>query len=166
MIHCYYWGTKDWCDGRVAHPLPQHLLTLLTCPWASEEPGWLLLWADGVPLSSLPPGIGAPAEVCFCESHLYYVVGLTDGLLKSSAGYGPADKTFMICSNMQSCIMGTGESFNWPFPWCCYWAETRSPAHLLVILCHLCVCLVKKSCLILCDPVDYSPPGSSVHGIL
>ena len=26
--------------------------------------------------------------------------------------------------------------------------------------------LVFQSCLTLCDPVDYSPPGSSVHGIL
>ena len=29
----------------------------------------------------------------------------------------------------------------------------------------LCV-LVTQSCLILCNPMDYSPPGSSVHGIL
>ena len=28
------------------------------------------------------------------------------------------------------------------------------------------LCLVVQSCLILCDPVDCSPPGSSVHGIL
>ena len=27
-------------------------------------------------------------------------------------------------------------------------------------------CLLTQSCLILCDPVDCSPPGSSVHGIL
>ena len=27
------------------------------------------------------------------------------------------------------------------------------------------VCLVAQSCLTLCDPLDYSPPGSSVHGI-
>ena len=27
-------------------------------------------------------------------------------------------------------------------------------------------CLVAKSCLTLCDPMNYSPPGSSVHGIL
>ena len=27
-------------------------------------------------------------------------------------------------------------------------------------------CLVVKSCLTLCDPMDCSPPGSSVHGIL
>ena len=26
-------------------------------------------------------------------------------------------------------------------------------------------CLITKSCLILCDPMDCSPPGSSVHGI-
>ena len=26
-------------------------------------------------------------------------------------------------------------------------------------------CLVAKSCLTLCDPIDCSPPGSSVHGI-
>ena len=31
----------------------------------------------------------------------------------------------------------------------------------------MCVCvLVAQSCLILCDPVDCSLPGSSVHGIL
>ena len=28
------------------------------------------------------------------------------------------------------------------------------------------VCSVAQSCPPLCDPVDYSPPGSSVHGIL
>ena len=28
-----------------------------------------------------------------------------------------------------------------------------------------CACLVAQSCLILCDPTDCSPPGSSVHGI-
>ena len=29
----------------------------------------------------------------------------------------------------------------------------------------LCVCLVIQPCLTLGNPVDYSPPGSSVHGI-
>ena len=28
-----------------------------------------------------------------------------------------------------------------------------------------CCCLVAKSCLTLCNPMDCSPPGSSVHGI-
>ena len=30
----------------------------------------------------------------------------------------------------------------------------------------LMLCLVTQSCLTLCDPMDCSPPGSSVHGIL
>ena len=31
---------------------------------------------------------------------------------------------------------------------------------------HLCMCAqLLQSCPILCDPVDYSPPGSSVHGV-
>ena len=30
----------------------------------------------------------------------------------------------------------------------------------------VCCCLVTKSCPTLCDPMDGSPPGSSVHGIL
>ena len=29
-----------------------------------------------------------------------------------------------------------------------------------------CACSVAQSCLTLCDPVNCSPPGSSVHGIL
>ena len=29
----------------------------------------------------------------------------------------------------------------------------------------MCVCSVTQSCLTLCDPLDCSPPGSSVHGI-
>ena len=35
---------------------------------------------------------------------------------------------------------------------------------------HVCVCvhahLVVQSCLTFCDPMNFSPPGSSVHGIL
>ena len=31
---------------------------------------------------------------------------------------------------------------------------------------HVVLCLVAQSCLTLCDPMDCSPPGSSVHGIL
>ena len=29
--------------------------------------------------------------------------------------------------------------------------------------CFFCCCLVNQLCLTLCDPVDYSPPGSSIH---
>ena len=31
---------------------------------------------------------------------------------------------------------------------------------------HMCVCAVAQSCLTLCDPINYSPPDSSVCGIL
>ena len=35
-------------------------------------------------------------------------------------------------------------------------------SHLIVVF----VCIGAQSCLTLCDPMDYSPPGSSVHGTL
>ena len=34
------------------------------------------------------------------------------------------------------------------------------------LLLDMCACSVSHSCPTLCDPMDYSPPGSSVHGIL
>ena len=39
---------------------------------------------------------------------------------------------------------------------------------VLLRACHICTCCpsVTQSCPTLCDPVDCSPPGSSVHGIL
>ena len=42
----------------------------------------------------------------------------------------------------------------------------RSPLHASLSVC-VCVCvLVTQSCPTLCDHIDCSPPGSSVHGIL
>ena len=35
-----------------------------------------------------------------------------------------------------------------------------------IIECDCCYCLGSKSCPTLCDPMNCSPPGSSVHGIL
>ena len=32
------------------------------------------------------------------------------------------------------------------------------------VYCIYSVCLVAQSCPTLCDPMDYSPPGSSIHG--
>ena len=42
------------------------------------------------------------------------------------------------------------------------------PPWLIALAWHMCwVCLPSlQSCLTLCDPIDCSPPGSSVHGIL
>ena len=49
---------------------------------------------------------------------------------------------------------------------------TPSPKMIIIILTNtveahyeICCCVVTKSCLTLCDPMDCSPPGSSVHGI-
>ena len=47
-------------------------------------------------------------------------------------------------------------------------SELTSVSHIPFLLLKavlVCVTLF-QSCLTLCDPVDYSPPGSSVHGIL
>ena len=35
---------------------------------------------------------------------------------------------------------------------------------ILYCICSAVLCLVFQLCLILCDPMDYSPPGSSIHG--
>ena len=39
------------------------------------------------------------------------------------------------------------------------------PAHIFLNSRPLCMCAVSQSCLTLCNPMDCSPPGSSVHGI-
>ena len=36
---------------------------------------------------------------------------------------------------------------------------------LVCVLVCVCWCVCAQSCLILCDPLDCSPPGSSVHAI-
>ena len=41
--------------------------------------------------------------------------------------------------------------------------EYEMPRNLLDSSCRYCVQSL-QSCLTLCDPMDYSPPGSSVHG--
>ena len=50
-------------------------------------------------------------------------------------------------------------------------SHLHHPQHLVVLPSILCVCvyvcvLVIQSCSTLCDPMDGSLPGSSVHGIL
>ena len=36
---------------------------------------------------------------------------------------------------------------------------------MLLLITAMIFCLVAKSCLILCDPIECHPPGSSVHGV-
>ena len=45
------------------------------------------------------------------------------------------------------------------------WQLQKLTIQLLASISNECVCLVAQSCPILCNPMDYSPPGSSVHGI-
>ena len=42
--------------------------------------------------------------------------------------------------------------------------ERNYNSFILIFLRIVCVCLVSQSCPTLCDPMDCSPPGSSVHG--
>ena len=59
-----------------------------------------------------------------------------------------------------------------PFSRAGHWAGSGCPTlHMLNPLSsvslscfRVCVCLVAQSCLILCNPMDYSPSGSIVHG--
>ena len=46
-----------------------------------------------------------------------------------------------------------------------HFLQLKAVCSLCVCVC-VCVCEVTQSCPTLCDPVDCSPPGSSVHGIL
>ena len=48
-------------------------------------------------------------------------------------------------------------------PWGHKESDTTERLHLT--LTHMYVCVHAQSCLILCDPMDWSLPGSSVHGI-
>ena len=47
----------------------------------------------------------------------------------------------------------------------CFVCLALHPKTLFSKLLLSCFCVVVPSCLTLCDPVDSSPPGSSVHGI-
>ena len=52
--------------------------------------------------------------------------------------------------------------FNKPFYYGSWCVCSTSPLNLTIACC---CCSVTKSCLTLCDPMDYSTPGSSVRGI-
>ena len=44
--------------------------------------------------------------------------------------------------------------------------QSHNSKILIIYTTYMCVWLVTQSCLTLCDPMDYSLPGSSIHGIL
>ena len=47
----------------------------------------------------------------------------------------------------------------------CHWLTFQYNRSEHSIVKQLCECSVAQSCPILCNPMDYSPPGFSVHGI-
>ena len=52
-------------------------------------------------------------------------------------------------------------------PHCVDSMKQALPTSLEVLHARVCVCMLSlQSCPILCDPMDYSLPGSSAHGIL
>ena len=57
------------------------------------------------------------------------------------------------CLNLTTTVILTASFYSYP----------TLPQDFLVLSCCV-LCLVSQSCLTLCDPMDYSPPGSSVHG--
>ena len=52
-----------------------------------------------------------------------------------------------------------------PRNWLCMSLQSLPPSKVSTILTSGCCCLVTQSCPALCDTMDCSPPGSSVHGI-
>ena len=52
---------------------------------------------------------------------------------------------------------------HWVIPICMICAFDKKK-YLIILVC-LGLCVLTQSCPILCDPLDYIPPGSSVHGI-
>ena len=58
------------------------------------------------------------------------------------------------------------EHIPWSFTCCLFWAMAGGMWDLINSSPWCVLCLVNQSCLTLCHPIDCSPPGSSVHGIL
>ena len=46
------------------------------------------------------------------------------------------------------------------------WAKRLVGPALSKVACKVLLCSVTQLCLTLCEPMDYNPPGSSIHGIL
>ena len=66
-----------------------------------------------------------------------------------------------MCMFFHSCTWGVVRCMNWLQPW--HMNIIASPNVWVLKKCHV---LVTQLCLTLCNPMDCSPPGSSVHGIL
>ena len=58
------------------------------------------------------------------------------------------------------------DAFGWNYISPCNLMCHLRPVSLMIfcLICLCCCCLVSQLCLTLCNPIDYSLPGSSVHG--
>ena len=111
--------------------------------------------------------------------------------LRLSEVWCPAQKTSQLVRNTARNTIGLAKMFIWIFPWDLTYSQnvltfvylylqtvsqdSFSEMEILDQRCNLCSfynvlrkvkVLVTHSCLTLCDPMDGSPPYSSVHGIL
>ena len=122
-------------------------------------------------------------SVCAEKHQLSYVSSRCPSWFKQIAGFLNTEVVFSEKTGRQ----GEGEKWwtrqkSWGVAILCHihWTLTLSwkgvtmvqvIIYLLLLILlgakHVCVCvLVAQSCPTLCDPMDCSPPGSSVHGIL
>ena len=77
--------------------------------------------------------------------------------------YFYAQMSYYISLKQKKYAYELRSKFSFPVILVKFFSKSESPLQLLLV----CVCdNLLQSCLTLCDPENYSPPGSSVHGIL
>ena len=113
--------------------------------WTSGQ--WICpvrAWHFALPINALPKG----------HSLLFY-----PNLPSSSAAFFPPKLLVQVPKSPWSLLKPEAEHL----PHMIYF---QMHGHDYFSLCpYMCVCLITQLCLTLCDPLDCSPPGSSVHGI-
>ena len=108
----------------------------------------------------------------WCKYHHYYK-SEKPLLAPSIAGWVEAVSGYWLCLFG---VKNRQHQVRWP---CSSWvillpglsriprSKSRGLYRLFLCVCVcVCLCLVTQLCPILCDPMDCSPPGSSLHGIL
>ena len=92
--------------------------------------------------------------------HMYVSPLLTRGVGISKKLHGQMRPSLIGCPNR---IFQITTPKNSPLSWSPPWEALPPPISPFPCL-HAVLCLIPQSCLTLCDSMDCSPPGSSVHG--
>ena len=101
-------------------------------------------------------GEGAVSEFAMVLYTLSYLKWVTNKDLLHSTGNG---------SMLRGSLEGRG-IWGWMDMCRCMAESLHSPETITTLpIGYCCCCLATQSCPTLCDPMDYSPPGSSVHRI-